>query len=131
MQGFKDLLNKAMSDLNLTRTELSEKTGISKSSISYYLSGKIEPSEKKQKEIAMSLGLPSCYFEDVVEQSLNTIEKLLPEQVAKVMGLSKETVRTGLQQGVFSWGYAIHTSKNRWVYFINKRKFEEKEGVKI
>ena len=131
MKGFKDLLNQVITDMNLTRAELAEKTGISKASISYYLSGKIEPSEKKQTQIAISLGLPSCYFQDTVEQSLNCIEKLLPEQVAKIMGMSKETIRIGLQQGVFSWGYAIHTSEKRWVYFINKRKFEEKEGVKI
>lgn len=34
-------------------------------------------------------------------------------------------------EGVFPWGYAIHTSDNRWVYFINAKRFAEIEGVKV
>ncbi len=35
----------------------------------------------------------------------------------------------GVQQGVFPWGYAIHTSEHRWSYFINAKRFAEIEGV--
>lgn len=59
------------------------------------------------------------------------IDRLLPEEVAPLLGMDKGTVRKGLQQGVFPWGYGIHTSENRWSYFINKKRFEEIEGVTV
>ena len=45
--------------------------------------------------------------------------------------LNAETVRKGLQQGVFPWGYAVHTSDNRWSYFINAKRFAEVEGIAL
>lgn len=50
---------------------------------------------------------------------------------AAVLGIGKETVRKGLQQGCFPWGYAIHMDSGKWVYLINADKLEEIEGVKI
>ena len=45
--------------------------------------------------------------------------------------MNHETVRKGLRQGVFPWGYAIKTSENHWVYFINAKKFAEIEGIAV
>jgi hypothetical protein len=61
----------------------------------------------------------------------NVIKKLLPEDAAKLMGVAKRTIRLGLQQGVFPWGYAVKTSETQWTYFINARRFAEIEGVII
>ena len=47
------------------------------------------------------------------------------------MGVSKETVRKGLQDERFPWGYAIQTSEDKWTYFINARKFAEIERIAI
>lgn len=44
---------------------------------------------------------------------------------------SVSTIRAGLQQGVFPWGYAIETSEGRWSYIINRPRFEEIEGLKL
>ena len=60
-----------------------------------------------------------------------TIQRLPVEQAAKLMGMNHMTVRKGLKQGRFPWGYAIKTSENHWAYFINARKFAEIEGVRI
>lgn len=43
--------------------------------------------------------------------------------VAKLLGMNANTVRKGLQQGVFPWGYAIKTSEKRWTYFVNAKSF--------
>ena len=56
---------------------------------------------------------------------------MLPEEAAVIMGIDKGTIRQGLQQGVFPWGYAVKTSQNRWTYFINAKRFAEIEGVAI
>ena len=60
--NFSEMLKKVMQDLNINQKQLSGLTGIGKSSISQYLSGKNIPTEERQKDIAVSLGLPENYF---------------------------------------------------------------------
>ena len=54
-----------------------------------------------------------------------------PEEVAKVFRRNPETIRAGLRQAVFPWGYAIETSPDRWAYIINRKRFEEIEGIPL
>ena len=56
------------------------------------------------------------------------IQRLDVMVAAKILGMTHTIVRKGLQQGVFSWGYAIKTSANRWTYFINAKRFAQIEG---
>ena len=46
-----------------------------------------------------------------------------------MLGVGEMTVSKGLRQGVFPWGYGIHTTENGWVYIINADAFERIEGV--
>lgn len=134
---FSKKLQKAMQELNLNQKQICGLIGKSKGSVSQYLSGKQVPSRTAQSDIAVALGLSPNYFEE--EQALSSepkepiivgrIKKLLPEEAAIYLGLSKDTIRRGLQQGVFPWGYAIKTSENRWTYFINANRFAEIEGL--
>ncbi len=127
---FAEKLKKAMQELNLNQRQVVTMTGKSKGSVSQYLSGKQIPSEDVQSAIATSLGLASDYFTGM-DQELQVMPQLeirdgvIPRldvtKAAKLMGMNHNTVRKGLQQGVFPWGYAVHTSDNRWSYFINKK----------
>jgi len=136
---FSEKLKKAMQDLSITQKQLVGLTGIGKSSISMYLNNKTVPTERRQKDIAVSLGLDPEYFaKDVVATAApvvvtpsadGTIQKMMVSDAAKLLGMNHNTVRKGLQQGVFPWGYAIHTSEHRWSYFINAKRFAEIEGV--
>ncbi len=135
---FNEKLKEAMRELNLNQRQVCGLTGCCKSSISQYLSGKNIPTEEKQSVIAVALGLSPDYFakenEAVIvmpKESLaeGKIRRLLPEDAAVLLGMDKGTVRKGLQQGVFPWGYGIKTSENRWAYFINAKRFAEIEGV--
>lgn len=134
---FSEKLKQAMQELNLNQAQVVGLTGKSKGSISMYLNDKTTPSEKVQSDIAVSLGLAPNYFEQndakaVVQKVKNgTIPELDVKIAAKLLGMNHNTVRKGLQQGVFPWGYAIHTSEHRWVYFINAQRFAEIEGVKV
>jgi len=134
--NFSDRLKKAMQDLNINQAQLVGLTGIGKSSISQYLSGRNVPTEHRQRDIADSLGLASDYFEQDVFVSKvlvqkGKIPKLKVEDAAKMLSMNHDTVRKGLQQGVFPWGYAVHTSENGWSYFINAIKFAEIEGITV
>lgn len=139
---FSEKLKQAMQELHLNQRQVCGMTGKSKGSVSQYLSGKQIPSEDVQRDIAASLGLDPEYFQLDIEPIISRktledgkIKRMLPEEAAKLMGLGKDSVREGLQQGVFPWGYGIVTSidpdtgKKRWTYWINAKKFAEIEGV--
>ena len=134
--NFSEKLKKAMQELGINQAKVVSLTGKSKGSISQYISGKQTPPAEVQRDIAVSLGLAPDYFEQevtVVQLAKNTdgIRTLDVVEVAKVMHMNHNTVRKGLQQGVFPWGYAIKTSENRWVYFINAKRFAEIEGCAV
>lgn len=129
---FKERLKNLMDELGVNQTKLSELTGIGKSSISQYLSGKNEPSEERRKEIALALGVQTDYFEkieSVADISQDSCVNLPVPVAAKLMGKSKQWVMQGLQDGVFPWGYAVKMSK--WSYFISSVKFAEYTGIQV
>ena len=143
--NFSDKLKSAMQQLGINQAQVVGLTGKSKGSISMYLNDKTVPSEKVQSDIAVSLGLAPDYFEQEEARTAVKLSKcedgiptltihqvaMLPEEAAVFLGMDKGTVRKGLQQGVFPWGYAVKTSENRWAYFINARRFAEIEGVAL
>lgn len=115
---FSEKLRKAMSDLGINQVQLVGLTGKSKGSISQYLSGKQVPSAKGQADIATALGLAPDYFEQedkvtAILKKSDTISRIKTADAAKLLGIDKKTLRLGLQQGVFPWGYGIHTSENQ------------------
>lgn len=137
---FSEKLKQAMQELHLNQRQVCGMTGKSKGSVSQYLSGKQIPPDDVQAAIAVALGLEEHYFSKEEKEVIvlptrevrnGMIPRLDVEKAAKLLGMNHNTVRKGLQQGVFPWGYAIHTSDNRWVYFINAKRFAETEGVVI
>lgn len=132
---FKNKLKEAMDELNLKQSQVVGLTGCSKAAVSQYLSGKNEPSQQKKRVIAEALGLDPDYFEQDAPAPVivkgDEIRQLSVKDVAVLMHKHVNTIRAGLQQGVFPWGYAVHTSEHRWSYFINAERFAEIEGVKL
>lgn len=111
---FSEKLKQAMQELHLNQRQVCGMTGKSKSSVSQYLSGKQIPSEDVQSAIAVALGLESDYFSKSDEQVAvlptaelrnGVIPRLDVEKAAKLLQMNHNTVRKGLQQGVFPWGY--------------------------
>lgn len=125
---FSEELNQAMGEQDLSVSELSKITGIPKSSISQYRSGKNVPSPKRMWMLENTLGV---VFEDQKAESKEQIRRISVDDVARVFQVGHDTIRKGLQQHVFPWGYAVQTSQNHWVYIINGDKFQEVEGVKL
>lgn len=130
--SFADKLKNLMAELGLSQSKLSDLTGIGKSSISQYLSGKNEPSKDRKKEIARKLGVQEDYF-DTFETAATVqhdgVFNLPVTLAAKLMGKSKEWVKQGLRDGVFPWGYAVKLTN--WSYFISSVKFTEYTGIKV
>lgn len=129
---FNEKLKQAMQEKEMNLTALSAATGIGKSSISQYLSGKNEPPDKKKVVIAEALGLAPDYFKQVAVQDSITMETPnLPVMVAaRLMGKSKEFIYQGLRDGVFPWGYGVKMGKN-WSYYISPVMFTKCTGLTI
>ena len=130
--SFAEKLKALMGELDLSQSKLSDLTGIGKSSISQYLSGKNEPSKDRKKEIARKLGVQEDYF-DTFETAATVqhdgVFNLPVTLAAKLMGKSKEWVKQGLRDGVFPWGYAVKLTN--WSYFISSVKFTEYTGIEV
>lgn len=58
----------------------------------------------------------------------NLPQKILPTEAAKIMGVTPQFIRIGLQQNKFSFGTAVKINK-RWSYYINEKKFKEYLGM--
>ena len=130
--NFAEKLKNLMGELDLTQSKLSDLTGIGKSSISQYLSGKNEPAKERQREIARALGVQESYFETlepVAAVQHNRVVNVPVPLIGKLMRKSKEWVRQGLRDGVFPWGYAVKMTN--WSYFISSVKFTEYTGIQI
>lgn len=136
MKVFATKLKETMEDLKLTQKQLAAMTGCSKAAVSQYLSGTNIPPITKRMDMAEALGLPKDFFEredpvhKIKSRVKGAIAQLSVVDAAKLLGISIPTVRFGLQQGVFPWGYGIRCTGS-WVYFINAKKFAEIEGIDI
>lgn len=134
---FSEKLKQAMQQLGISQAQVVGMTGIGKSSISQYLSGKNVPTAERQKNIAVSLGLEADYFEKddftvrLLKKNSGGIAQIRTKDVGTLMRMNHKTVEEGLKQGVFPWGYAIKTSDNHHRYFINAQRFAEIEGVQV
>lgn len=129
---FSEKLKHAMKEKDMNLTALSAATGIGKSSISQYISGKNEPNDKRKEVIAAALGIDTDYFKKAaIHETISSEEPNLPVMVAaRLMGKSKEFIYQGLRDGVFPWGYGVKMGKN-WSYYISPVMFTKCTGLQI
>lgn len=52
-------------------------------------------------------------------------------EVAKAFHRSVDTIKAGLKQGVFPWGYAVKCDGGKWAYIINRKRFEQIEMINL
>lgn len=127
MKSFGDKLRELMDEKEINRKQLCSLARLSPASVSEYLNGTHEPSMKKKREIAKSLGVGETYFDGTAKCSASGMSVAA---AAKLMGKSTEFVKQGLRDRVFPWGYAVKTS-GQWSYWINPYQFERIEGIEV
>jgi len=131
--SFSEQLKKAMLERNTTQTDLAFMTGLGKSSISQYVSGKNEPNEIRKEKIAEALdcsvallnGTTSCPDMTIDPKGLKNVPV---DQAAKMLGKSRQFVRVSLQRGIAPFGFAVKLSGERFSYHISPKKLAEYIG---
>lgn len=95
MDKFSDRLKKAMSAAGMKAIELHEKTGISKSTISEYLSGGYEPKQKNIYKLAKALNVKPSYLMGLTDEPTATSAPLPPadEETKPGYYIDEETAR--------------------------------------
>lgn len=132
--SFATNLKAAMEERRVSQSELSALTGIGKSSISQYLSGKNIPKDAVKQKLAEALETSVDFLDGKnVSSDVNSAGEALKnvpvEQAAKMLGKSKQFVRVSLQRGVAPFGFAVKVSGDKWSYHISPRKLNEYLGV--
>ncbi len=122
---FLQRVKQAMTEQGISQSELVKLTGISRSGISQYLSGKNIPRQKALTAIANALNVTP---EWLVE---GDHKKITVQQAAELMGTSPQHIRVGLQKGVIPIGHALKINGNRYSYYISPKKFTEYTGIKL
>lgn len=121
--SFASNLKAAMAAKNISQAELADLSGISKSGISQYLSGKFQPKEKIINKLAEALDCTANYlmYEEDDEPGTNNVSV---EQAAKILGVSQQFVRIALQQGILPIGRAVKMS-SKYTYQISLKKLND------
>lgn len=56
--------------------------------------------------------------------------RITVSKAASLLNCSEETIRNGLKDNSFPFGFAVKQS-DRWTYIITVQKFEETTGIKV
>lgn len=88
MEDFTARLNQALQQKQMTQSELCEKTGISRSTMSQYCSGSFRPRDSKLRRIAKALGVKEAWLmgydsEEAQELSLEDYPNLRPVRLKR------------------------------------------------
>lgn len=137
MTTFANRLKAAMEQAQVSQTDLHVRTGISKASISQYLSGKNEPSKARITTLAETLGVDEDYLTGyevpmttgpAAMSPVRTPGKITLLEAARCMGKSVQFVREGLKRGILPFGDAVPGSGSKYIYFISPDKFRAYVG---
>ena len=122
-------IKSVMANQAMSQAELSAKTGIGKSGISQYLSGKVKPGKQALTAIADTLKVSVEWLTDETEANTGTAVNLPVTKAARLMGVSPQFIRIGLQQGKLPFGYAVRFTGGQYRYYISPKLFAQHTGI--
>lgn len=130
---FSKNLKAVMDERNMTQTQLSALTGLAKSGISQYLSGKVTPKAAVVQKLADVLETSADYLlgeNPVMDAALNgePMKKVTVEAAAKKLGKSEQFIRVALQRATAPFGFAVIMPSGKWSYHISPKKFADYVG---
>ena len=135
--SFAHNLKSIMSEQNLNQTDLFNLTGIGKSSLSQYLSGRNIPHTRRIAEIAYALGVTinrltanTCIPREDAPIAI-MYQKISIDETARRLGKSSQFIRMALQNGVAPFGFATKVSGNHYDYHISPKLLDAYIGEAV
>jgi len=132
--NFAKNLKSIMDEQNINQTDLSDLTGIGKSSLSQYLSGKNIPHKRRILTIATALGVTTqrlttkLQSETCEPPEIITSQKVSIQEAARRLGKSQQFIRLSLQNGAAPFGFATKGSGSTYDYHISPKLLNEYIG---
>lgn len=90
MAELKDRLKEALNMKNMRPVDLSEKTGIPKGALSYYLSGKSQPKSDRLYKIGLALGVSEAWLLGYDVPAARTEAQKKNDEIVKVVAQLKK-----------------------------------------
>ncbi len=124
-------LKDAMTKNNITLSQLSVISGIGKSSISQYLSGKNEPRDSVKQKLGEVLNY--SFFEEEIEQEnspfIFSTSNITLRQASRILHMSEKTLGEQIQKKEIPIGYAYRKEgSDTWGYYISPKLLYEVTG---
>ena len=133
MNTFASQLRDAIRERDMTKAELAAASGIGRSNISQYCSGKNIPGEKHKTALAAALEVPVDTFgvpdEDDASEDIAGLKNVPVTICAKRLGVSAQAVRMALIDRRLAFGFAYSISGGKWFYHISPKKLDEYIGT--
>ena len=127
---FGQRLRNAMNGAEITLKDLSLKTGIGKSSISQYLSGKNKPNQNYITILANALHADEAWLLGEVEEPEEFPGKIRIIDAARCMHKSTRFVMDGMISGALPIGAAIkYRDSPKYSYYVSPEKFRAYVGA--
>ena len=121
---FIENVTQLMNERGISQAELSRLSGLPRSSISQYLSGRNKPRNKALDAIAEALGVKA---EDLTAGDTRLTVKI----AAELMGVSEQFIRLSMQQQLLPIGTAVKLTGSKYTYYISPKLFTEYTGIKV
>lgn len=58
-------------------------------------------------------------------------QRISVSEAARLMGVSQQFIRVGMQSGKLPIGEAVQVTGRRWTYYISPKRFEKFTGIKM
>lgn len=116
-------MKERMKAMNMKQSHLSALTGIGRSGISQYLSGKNFPRKEHQERLAAVL---DCSIEYLNSEHVDDDPHLITvKEAAEKLNVLPQCIRQGLKNNTFPFGYAVKTKCGKYRYTISSRMLDK------
>ena len=134
-------INRYLENNGIMKNFLAEKTGMTQNAVSLSLNGKRKLSADEYISICQALNVPLETFLTATAQRITALDtvrggevmsskRISVAEAAKIMGVSPQFVRIGLQRNLLPFGFATNMGGGcRYTYYINPKEFQEYLGL--
>lgn len=115
-------LRRCMYAADMSKTMLCKASGVSQDAVTKYLQGSVIPTAAVIEKLAEALEVPVTMINR--PERVKATGRLRPADAAKVLDMDVQTIRVGIQRGMFPFGSAVKVG-GKFNYTIDPQKLIE------